>query len=171
MHVGSAVAPTPVRGGVARGRAPAWLVLPCTLLLGMTALDAHSAADCSITSVSLNFGTYDPLFSSPDDSTGTVTVTCRSISQGASRVNYSVSIAPGSYASSAATRQMGSGPARLGYNVFTDPARSQLWGSGTGGTVIATGSMTVGPGNGNGNGQLSVTHTVYGRIPQLQDAV
>ncbi len=31
--------------------------------------------------------------------------------------------------------------------------------------------MTIGPGNGNGGGTRTVTHTVYGRIPQLQDAV
>ena len=64
-----------------------------------------------------------------------------------------------------------SGTRRLGYNVFTDPARTQVWGSGSGGTVIASGAMTVGPGVGNGNGTLSVTHTLYGRIPQLQDAL
>jgi spore coat protein U-like protein len=65
---------------------------------------------------------------------------------------------------------MAAGTARLGYNVFSDAARSQVWGSGTGGTVIASGAMTVGPGVGNGGGSLSVTHTIYGRIPQLQDA-
>jgi spore coat protein U-like protein len=34
--------------------------------------------------------------------------------------------------------------------------------------VIATGAMTVGPGQGNST--RSVTHTVYGRVPALQDA-
>ena len=57
----------------------------------------------------------------------------------------------------------------MGYNVFADPARSQVWGTGTGGTVIASGTMTIGPGVGNGT--RTMTHPVYGRIPQLQDAV
>jgi spore coat protein U-like protein len=142
----------------------------CSLLLGGVALDARAAADCSITAANLNFGNYDPLSNVADDSAGSVTVTCRLVSQGAARINYTVSISPGVNSGSATSRQMAAGTARLGYNVFTDPARSQVWGSGAGGTVIATGAMTVGPGVGNGSGQQSVTHTVYGRIPQLQDA-
>jgi spore coat protein U-like protein len=132
---------------------------------------AQAAADCSITAVSLSFGVYDPVAPAPDDSTGTVTVTCRIVGQGAQRVSYTVTLSNGLNATSPATRQMASGTRRLGYNVFNDPARTQVWGSGTGGTVVASGAMTVGPGVGNGNGSLSVTHTLYGRIPQLQDAV
>ena len=129
----------------------------------------HAAADCSLAAVSLNFGNYDPSVAGPDDSVGTVTVTCRYIPQGATRVNYRVTISNGTNGTSPTTRQLGAGSARMGYNVFADPARSQVWGTGTGGTVIASGSMTIGPGNGNGT--RTFTHTVYGRIPQLQDAV
>ena len=129
----------------------------------------HAAADCSVSAVSLNFGNYDPLATGPDDSVGTVTVTCTYISSGATRVDYRVMIANGKYGTSPTTRQLGSGSARMGYNVFANPARSQVWGTGSGGTVIASGSMTVGPGNGNRT--RTSTHTVYGRIPQLQDAV
>jgi spore coat protein U-like protein len=129
---------------------------------------AQAAADCSITAVSLNFGVYDPAATSADDSVGTVTVTCRNISGGADRINYTVMLSNGQYGTSAATRAMGAGTNRLGYNVFTDPARTQAWGTGTGGTVIASGAMTVGPGN--GNNVKTVVHSVYGRIPQLQDA-
>jgi len=130
---------------------------------------AHAATDCSLTALNLDFGGYDPATTSPDDSVGTVTVTCRYVPAGATRVNYTVTISNGINGTSPADRKMAAGSGRLGYNVFTDPARSQVWGSGTGGTVIASGSMTIGPGNGNGT--RTVTHTVYGRIPQLQDAV
>jgi spore coat protein U-like protein len=130
---------------------------------------AHAAADCSITAISVNFGAYDPVATSPDDSVGTVTVACRYVSGGAERVNYSVMLSNGMNGTSAATRRMGAGTSRLGYNVFMDPARTQTWGNGTGGTVIASGAMTVGPGVGNLT--QTVTHSIYGRIPQLQDAV
>jgi spore coat protein U-like protein len=129
---------------------------------------AQAVADCSITAISLNFGVYDPALTAPDDSVGTVTVTCRNISGGADRINYTVMLSNGQYGTSATTRAMGAGANRLGYNVFTDPARTQAWGTGTGGTVIASGAMTVGPGNGNNT--KTVVHSVYGRIPQLQDA-
>lgn len=138
------------------------------LLLCAAAGKSHAAADCAITAVSLNFGAYDPATTLADDSVGTVTVTCRHVSGGAQRVSYSVSLSNGLFGTTAATRAMSAGAARLGYNVFTDPARTQVWGNGTGGTVIASGAVTIGPGVGNGT--KTFMHTVYGRIPQLQDA-
>jgi len=133
--------------------------------------ESRADADCSVTAVNLNFGAYDPLLAAPDDSAGTVTVTCRSTRKAATRVNYKVTVSNGMNGATPAARQMAAGAGRLGYNVFTDPARSQVWGTGSGGTVVASGAMTVGPGVGNGRGTQTVTHTVYGRIPQLQDAV
>jgi spore coat protein U-like protein len=130
---------------------------------------AQAAVDCSIAAISVNFGTYDPSVTAAEDSVGTVSVTCRHISGGADRVNYSVTLSNGLFGTTAATRSMAAGAGRLGYNVFTDPARTQVWGNGTSSTVIASGSMIIGPGTGNGT--RTITHTVYGRIPQLQDAV
>ena len=127
------------------------------------------AADCAVTTVSLSFADYDPAVTGPDDSVGSVTVTCRYVPKGATQVNYRVTISNGINGTSPTTRQLGTGSARMGYNVFADPARSQVWGTGTGGTVIASGTMTIGPGVGNGT--RTMTHPVYGRIPQLQDAV
>jgi spore coat protein U-like protein len=127
------------------------------------------AADCAVTTVSLNFGDYDPSVTAPDDSVGTVTVTCRYVPKGASVVSYRVTISNGTNGTSPTTRQLGAGSARMGYNVFANPARSQVWGTGTGGTVIASGTLTIGPGTGNST--RTAIHTVYGRIPQLQDAV
>jgi len=150
-------------------RRRALLKAALALVLGACAGTAQAAADCSIAAVSVNFGAYDPVATSPDDSVGSVTVTCRHVSGGAERINYAVMLSNGLHGTSAATRRMGAGAGRLGYNVFTDPARTQVWGNGTGGTVIASGSMTVGPGAGNGT--KTFTHSVYGRIPQLQDAV
>jgi spore coat protein U-like protein len=128
----------------------------------------QAATDCSVSSVSLNFGVYDPALTTADDSVGSVTVTCRHLSGGANRINYTVSFSNGLNGTSATTRAMASGTKRLNYGVFRDPARSQVWGNGAGGTVVAAGSMTVGPGNGNNT--KTVVHSVYGRIPQLQDA-
>ncbi|MCC7200089.1 MAG: spore coat protein U domain-containing protein [Gammaproteobacteria bacterium] len=150
--------------------ARASLTAALALLLCGASRESH-AADCSITAVSLNFGAYDPVVTAPDDSAGTVTVTCRITTQAATRVNYTVTISHGMNGATPAARQMSAGAGRLGYNVFTDPTRSKAWGTGSGGTVIASGAMTVGPGVGNGGGTQTVTHKVYGRIPQLQDAV
>lgn len=153
---------------VSRSPRRAWLAaaLACTVF-GSPA--ANAAVDCSIAAISLDFANYDPALTGPDDSVGSVTVTCRHVAAGATRVNYRVTLSNGTTGTSPSTRQMAAGKSRLGYNVFTDPARSQVWGTGSSGTVIASGSVTIGPGNGNGT--RSFTHPVYGRIPQLQDAV
>jgi spore coat protein U-like protein len=154
---------------VASRRWRAWPTAALALVLLGNPQVLQAAADCSITAVSLDFAGYDPALATADDSVGSVTVTCRHVSAGATRVNYRVTLSNGMYGASPTTRQMAAGPGRLGFNVFTDPGRSQIWGNGSGGTVIASGAMTVGPGNGNNS--RTATHTVYGRIPQLQDAV
>jgi spore coat protein U-like protein len=59
-------------------------------------------------------------------------------------------------------------PGLLGYNLWSDLARSGVWGNGSAGTVIVSGTLKVGPGEGNGT--RSAVHYIYGRIPALQDA-
>jgi spore coat protein U-like protein len=144
-------------------------VAGAVLALSLHAGTAVAGANCTISASSVNFGTYDPLLSQPDDSTASVTVTCSHVPPGASNVSYAIAVTNGQNGTSATTRQMASGTARLGYNVFDDAGRSQVLGTGTGGTIVARGSMTVGPGNGNET--RSVTHTFYGRVPQALDPV
>ena len=135
----------------------------------MTAGPGHAGASCSITADGVNFGVYDPMLAGPDDSAGTVTVICSYVPPGTTNVNYSVVLSPGMNSATAAARRMAAGTSRLGYNVFRDSAHSAIWGNGLNGTVLATGSMTVGPGVGNGT--RTATHTLYGRIPGLQDVL
>jgi spore coat protein U-like protein len=139
------------------------------VLLVLTAVTApaHAGADCAIGSASLSFGTYSPALVTPDDTAVTVTVTCRYVAPGTTSVNYRVSLSDGLNATSATARRMAAGPDLLAYNVYDDPARTRVWGSGSGGTTVASGSMTVGPGVGNGT--RTATHVIYGRIPPLLD--
>jgi spore coat protein U-like protein len=144
------------------------LAWACGLLLLGPLPVAHAGADCSITTAGLAFGLYDAAATLPDDNATTITVTCVYVPPGATKVSYSVSASPGLFATSALNRRMGAGPGRLSYNIFGDPARTQVFGTGTGGTVVASGSMTVGPGVGNGT--RTASHVIYGRVPPLQDA-
>jgi spore coat protein U-like protein len=137
-------------------------------LLGSPDL-AQAGADCSVEATGVAFGVYDPFVTTPDDAAGTITVTCVYVPPGTTNVSYSVTLSPGMNSANALARQMAAGTPRLNYNVFDDSARSAVWGNGLGGTVLATGAMTVGPGVGNGT--RTATHTVYGRIPALQDAL
>jgi len=130
---------------------------------------AHAGAECSITSVGMNFGLYDPANAQPDDVATTITVTCVYVPPGTTGVSYTIALSNGLHGADAASRHMRGPEGLLGYNLYADFARTRPWGTGSGGTVVAAGSMTVGPGVGNGT--RTETHTVYGRVPALQDAL
>lgn len=152
-------------------RSPSGLarVLGCLLPGLFLAGNALAAADCNVSLSGLAFGTYDQFATIADDSTGSVTVTCTSIGNGGgvTRVNYSVAFSTGA-SGGYAQRFMTSGAPRLNYNLYVDAARSSIWGNGSAGTQLLTGSLMVGPGVGNGT--RTATHTVYGRVPAQQDA-
>ena len=136
------------------------------LFLGARA--ATAASDCSVTASGVAFGTYDPSIATPDDSTGSVVVTCTYTGPGGvDTANYTVTLSTGT-SGSYAPRVLAAGTSQLDYNLFRDAARTQVWGNASAGTTIITGSLKVGPGRGNGT--RTATHVVYGRIPQLQDA-
>jgi spore coat protein U-like protein len=138
------------------------LAMPALLLAGRV----EAAADCTVTAGGVAFGAYDLLASTPDDSTGTVTVTCTSTGGGNTTVNYSAALSTG-VSGAYSQRYMKSGTPRLNYNLYRDAARTIVWGNGSGGSSLITGTLTVGPGVGNGT--RSATYTVYGRAPALQD--
>ena len=136
------------------------------LLLGTQA--AQAAVDCTVTASGVAFGTYDPSLGTPDDSTGSIVVTCTHTgSGGVDTANYTVTLSTGA-SGSYAPRKLAAGASQLDYNLFRDAARTQVWGNASSGTTIITGSLKVGPGVGNRT--RTATHVVYGRVPQLQDA-
>lgn len=118
---------------------------------------------CTLTTpTSVSFGNYNPFNLSAVDTTGSVQVTCSGLV--GLLVNYTVTLNPGLYGTFA-TRQMANAGYRLNYNVYTDAARSMIWGDGTSGTSTNAGSCTVVI-----IGSCSQTFTAYGRIPAQQNA-
>jgi spore coat protein U-like protein len=107
------------------------------------------SAQCSLSILGVNFGSYDVFNNVGLDSTGNIGVTCDMDTP------YSLSLSPGG--GSYASRLMADGPNLLGYNLYTEAARAVIWGDGTGGTGVVSGSGTTG------------NHTVYGRISARQN--
>jgi spore coat protein U-like protein len=141
--------------------------LACVVLL-LCATCAHAAADCTVTTSGLAFGVYDPTVSVPNESVGSVTVTCSYAAPGGSTtVPFTLALSTGT-SGNFTQRQLASGTKRLGYNLYRDAARTQVLGTGTGGSFTLAGSLTVGPGAGNGT--RAQTFSIYGAIPALQDA-
>jgi spore coat protein U-like protein len=111
-------------------------------------VSASVAANCIVAATPIAFGNYD----------GTVEV---DVSQNLSvrctkNLPYTIRL-DGGAAGSFAPRKLAKGTDLLEYNLFTDGARSTVWGNGTSGSTVA--------GTGNGMGLASaVSHTIYARL-------
>ncbi len=121
---------------------------------------ATVAANCTITTSAVAFGSYDPIGTNKTaalDNTGSVTVTCTNgsavtvtLGQGANAAATSTDAAP-------LRRLKDAGTNHLAYSLFSDAARTVVWGNTT-----ATGKADTGTG-------LASLLTVYGRVPQDQN--
>ena len=123
-------------------------------LLGATSAWAQSPS-CTISVTSIAFGSYSVFTTTADDSTGTITYTCNSTAS-----NISIALNDGS-SSTFSPRTMRKGSEILQYNLYRNAARTNIWGDGTGGTSVYT--------RANPPNNSSVSLTIYGRIPALQD--
>lgn len=111
---------------------------------------ATVSAACIVSTSPVAFGVYNPTAGTVLDGTGSVAVTCTN------GTSYAVSLDGGGQADVAA-RAMANVPDLLSYQLYSDAARTTVWGS-TGGDLV----------NATGTG-LQVNHTVYGRVPASQN--
>jgi spore coat protein U-like protein len=118
-----------------------------------------SLCSCTVTATAVSFGTYDPLSSAADDSTGTVRVRCTLVVALAG--SFTVSLSTGGSGNYAA-RNLHNGASNLLYNLYTNTTRAQVWGNGTGGSVSVSQTFS---------GLLAIDRslTIYGRIPAGQN--
>ena len=126
---------------------------------------AHAVA-CGISAPAADFA-YDVFSGTALTTTTTVTVSCTldaSDGGGNTNVAYAIALSTG-FANSFVQRQMRSGTDSLGYNLYTDAARSQVWGDGSGTSRTVAGSMRLNP----GHPQDANPHTVHAGAPALQD--
>jgi spore coat protein U-like protein len=117
---------------------------------------------CTASNTTVNFGSYDVLSGAVLDVAGTFTVTCTNGFGLNAPVTYTAKLA------TTPAKQMAppSGTDRLTYAVYTDAARTQPWGDGTGGTFTITGSGTI-PARGS---FTDTPKNYYGRVtPGGQD--
>ena len=134
------------------------------IVLGLSGATAQAAVHCLVSANPVGFGTYDPLIATPDDSTGQVGVSCTNSPPGGTvSMTYRVRLSAGG-AASFAPRKLASGPNRLNYNLYSNTGRTNVWGDGTSGTVTVTGNFNL-----QVNRTRSRNHSVYGRVPALQD--
>lgn len=143
-------------------------IIPTAAAALALALPKSAAALCIICSCSISvgsqvaFGTYNPLPGTAADATGHFTVTC-DLTLGLLGT-YTVALSQGG-AGSYAPRRMSSGAHTLNYNLYTDAARTAVWGDGTGGSTIVSDSSLL-----TLLGHVVREYDVYGRILPNQQA-
>ena len=129
------------------------------------AAQAAHAASCTATPSGLAFGPYDPSSALPTDTNGTITVSCSAAV--VSITTYTLALSAGA-SGTVGQRTLTSGRSSLAYQLYSDAARSVVWGDGTGGSTTVSGSVTVVLSGAIGSG--SQVQTVYARIPAGQMA-
>ncbi len=132
-----------------------WIKASLIALLLLLAAEARGQT-CTVRTVPVNFGSYDPLSPAPLDALGKANTTC------SAGIAFSVLLGPGRGPGGRfAPRKMrrNARGRAINYNLYIDAARTQVWGDGTGTTFVQTGT-------GSGSQQ---SFNVYGRIPARQN--
>ena len=115
-------------------------------------VSARVEAVCEVTATDLAFGTYTAQGGTPVQGTTLLRATCTP------GTTYNVGLNEGtSPGATVNQRKMVSGAQSLNYQLYSDSARSTIWGN-------TTGTDTV---TGVGTG-LAVDHTVFGAVPAAQ---
>jgi spore coat protein U-like protein len=133
-------------------------------LSALLAATQSRADSCSVAAVTHAFGAYDTI--NAKAATSTITITCTHTTNPAVRFNYSIALSsgPGTFGA----RQMTGTGDTLTYNLYTNLAHTTVWGDGSSGTSIVSGSLNVGGGPG---GTGSQTQTVFGLIGAPQSVL
>jgi spore coat protein U-like protein len=118
-------------------------------------VNATVTANCTVSTSALNFGSVDTLSASAVDGSGGISVTCTNGTGWTAAADVG-----GGSGATFATRRMSQGANLLSYSLYTDAARTNVWGDGTGSTATIGNTATGAVQN----------VTVYGRIPGSQSS-
>ncbi len=132
------------------------------LLLPLKASALCLGCSCTADASAVSFGAYNPLSGSNVDATGNVRVSCSSVIT-LGTINYSIALSTG-HSGTYTPRHMDNAGNPLNYNLYTSNTYGTIWGDGTGGTGVVTGSITLFV----LIDSSFVDHPVYGRIPGSQ---
>ena len=139
---------------------PRLAALGMSLLLTIAPLPAHAIAVCTVSALG-PIVTYDPNNSLATNGAGNVTVNCSLIGIISLLVAYQIQFSTGS-SNSFSPRTMNYLSNQLGYNLYTDAARSIVWGNGSPGTSVVSDGYLL------GLGPVIRNYPIYLQIPPSQ---
>lgn len=132
------------------------LALKLFLIAFMVMMAGKAYALCTVTTTDVAFGAYDVFSATPLDSTGTITVLC----DAKAKVQVNIGPSPNSGGFNPRKMKFQTGADLLSYNLYTDPAMTQIWGDGTGGTEEQKTNVKK---------NVPWVPVVYGRVTPAQD--
>lgn len=109
---------------------------------------------CTVDATPLTFGNYNSLSAGMHDTAASISPLCTN----GTFYTIALDAGVGAGASVSARKLSATDGSTLNYGVYTDAARTTLWGDASGGTVAASGTGTG----------ATQTLTMYARIPSLQ---
>jgi spore coat protein U-like protein len=125
-------------------------------LLVLVACESAHAQSCTVVAPSLAFGAYNPMATSPTNSTSSLTVRCQSNADAS--ISYQMLLETGG-SGTFSPRKM----SNLAYQLYSNASRTIIWGDGTAGTSAVSDSYHL-----EANAPVTRTYTIYGQIPALQ---
>ena len=141
-----------IRGAALGGAAAALgLATAATAATASSSLNVSATvtANCTVSTSPVAFGTVDPIAGTDVDGAGGITVTCTN------GTGWSAAAGVGAgTGATLASRKMASGSDLLSYSLFTNSARTSVWGDGTGSTAAISDT-------GTGSAQIVA---IYGRV-------
>ena len=144
--------------GHVQKRAPAASIAALALLLAASATEARAQKNirsCNVGATTVAFGQVTGQTAA--ETTGRIVLTC----QGTGNNNeFTVALSSG-FGSFAQRTMLSTSLGRLSYNLYTNPGHTIVWGDGTGGSRLATGTINF-PVFGDGTATL----TVFGLVPK-----
>ncbi|MEJ2604103.1 MAG: spore coat U domain-containing protein [Gammaproteobacteria bacterium] len=130
-----------------------WAQLALGILAWLAVVPAAEAINCRVQIAAMNFGTYMPLQAAPLDVNGGVTIRCQ-----AQAGSFTVTLGAGLSGEASNRTMISPGGGVLNYNLYADPARTLVWGDGTGATATVSGVREV-------KGRpVFFDYAVYGRV-------
>jgi len=127
------------------------------VLVAAATTPAEATVSCTVNPAPLAFGQFTPIDNAVHDSDTTIAVDCVS-DAGSEQASVTVAL-DGGTGGQVSRRQMQSGGWGLRYNIFTDPARSTVWGDGGSGVTPGAVLTLAVPGQ-----PQRQEFTAYGRV-------
>jgi len=117
-----------------------WLILVLALTFAPSAQAICVLCSCNVEPDSMAFGAFAPLDNAPLNGASNIKVTC----SGIAALDAVTLRLNGGVNGTVAQRRMKSGANLLDYNLYRDAARTQIWGTGSGGYAAVEVENTLG---------------------------